>query len=373
MWAAGTRGNESMDPVAASSRASSVGCTAAPLLQPPSLTLMLLITRIALLAIAAIMGASSTAIAQRGGSTTEARLIAGTAVRVRSAPSLDAPVVGRLRFGSSAILQSREQPRDTTWVKVSAQDALTMQEIEGYIHASLTRRVTRENSRLAVGEAIATERLARRDDDFAQRVELFDWVTRINREHEGWGRPDEERGGRLALLQLRAIIAVLATMPRQSEVLPYDGWVGMYPEIVTRDSAGRVAITPALLDSLHARHLETSSSDEIAWIVYQSAPGTDCPPSLVCELTQVAARDAKYLRDHGAGRYAPRVVKNVTTILGKAVRQPVPSEHLDPVRDCALLGPSLATLRAALEGVAGTERDAALGALEKVAARCPAS
>ena len=326
-----------------------------------------------LIAIVILSSLSTTAAAQPGGGTTEARLIAGTAVRVRSAPSLDAPVVALLRLGSSAVIQTADQPRDTTWVKVTAQDALTMQDAEGYIHASLTRRVTRQSNRFVVGEAIAAERLARTGDDFAQRVELFDWVTRINREHEGWARPDDERGGRLALLQIRSVMAVLAAMPRQSEVLPYDGWVVTYPEIVERDSAGHVFIRAEFLDSLHARHVETSSSDEIAWLAYQAMPATDCTRSLVCEVSRLAARDAKYLRDHGAGRHAPRIMKNVVTVLGKAAAQPVPSERFDPARHCSALAPSIATLSAALEGVAGTERDVALGAFSRLAAKCPAA
>jgi len=306
------------------------------------------------------------------GAQTEARLIAGTSVRVRSAPSLDAPVVAMLRLGSSAVLQMPEQPRDTAWVKVLAHDALTMEEADGYIHASLTRRVTRENNRFVVGEAIAMERLARAGDDFAQRVELFDWVTRINREHEAWARPDDERGGRFALLQIRSTIAVIAAMPRNSEVLPYDGWVGRSPEIVERDSAGRVLIRAEFLDSLHSRHIETSSSDEIAWLAYQAGLPTGCHPSLLCDLSRLAARDAKYLRDHGAGRYATPVMKNVLAVLGKTARQQAVGDPFDPPRDCPALASSTATLRASIEGVAGTERDAALAALARLAGKCPA-
>jgi hypothetical protein len=147
----------------------------------------------------------------------------------------------------------------------------------------------------------------------------------------------------------------------------------MYPEIVERDSAGRVLVRAQFLDSLHSRHIETSSSDEIAWLAYQAAPTMDCALALVCELSHLAARDGKYLRHHGAGRYAPRIMKNVVTVLGKAAAQPVPSERFDPARHCSALAPSIATVRAALEGVAGTERDAALGALSRLAAKCAAA
>ena len=47
-------------------------------------------------------------------SGTEAHLVTGTAVRVRSAPSLDAPIVGKLRLGTTVVVPLAEQPRDTS-------------------------------------------------------------------------------------------------------------------------------------------------------------------------------------------------------------------------------------------------------------------
>jgi hypothetical protein len=299
---------------------------------------------------------------------TEPHLITGTAVRVRSAPSLDAPIVGKLRLGVTVIVPLDEQPRDTSWVRVRVDPPHGSESIEGYIHAGLTRRITRDFNRTAVAAEIANERLGRKSDGFEERVELFDWLTEVTREPA-----DHELAGRVALLRIRALRSVLASIPFGRRRPPYDAWVEGHQDLVVyNEPGGEWLVRNDALQAVHDEHIESSSSDELAWMVYDNGLGGECEGYVTCYISWLAKLNGQYLRDHPEGRYAPLVLQRVTDLVKGLLSTPVPSDYFNPAKDCTEMVSATAALRSAIEGTSGTERDSTIALLDQLARPCNA-
>ena len=247
-------------------------------------------------------------------------------------------------------------------------DSRTMQNIDGYIHADLTRQVTRELNRTAIAESIANERLARKGDDFEQRVELFDWLTEVIREPA-----DHALAGRLALLRIRALRSVLTSIPFGRRRPPYDAWVEAHRDLVRyNEPGGEWIVRNEALRAIHDEHIESSSSDEIAWMVYENGIGGECEGYVPCYMTWLVKLDGEYLRHHPEGRYAARVLQRVNDVVKGLLDTPVPSDYFNPARDCTEMIAATAALRSAIEGTSGTERDTTIALLDQIARPCVA-
>jgi hypothetical protein len=295
----------------------------------------------------------------------DAQMIAGTTVHVRAQPTLDSPIIDTLPLGRMVAVPRDGQPRDTTWIRVRPPDGS-----DGYIRADLIRRVPR-GGRAALMEQIASERFARDSDLFRQRVELFDLLNTLRHE-----QLDEERAGRVALLWIRSMRAVMISRFAPRDRAAYEGWHAVAESddlIACEDRPNRCAVKRDLLRELHEKHLETSSSDALAWMLHQSGLRGPCVGFAPCYVEWLAALDAEYLRHHGDGAHASAILKRVVTVARQAAATTAANAWFVVERDCPQLLAITLALRAAIEGASGSERDAALAALPELRRRCESS
>jgi len=289
-------------------------------------------------------------------------MVAGTTVHLRAEPTVRSPILGILPLGRMVAVPRNGQPRDTTWIRVRPPNGL-----DGYIRADLIRRVPL-GRRAAMMEQIATERFSRDGDLFAQRSELFALLNTLRYE-----RLEEERAGRVAVLWIRSMHAVMTSRFAPHEREAYEGWHIVAEDdnlVVCEDRPNRCTVRPELLRELHEKHLETTSSDELGWMLHESGLRGPCVGYAPCYFEWLAALDAEYLRQHPEGAHTPVVLTRVMTVARQAAATPMPNGWFVAERDCGSLLASTLALREAIEGTSGSERDAVLAVLPALRRPC---
>ena len=320
--------------------------------------------RYALCAIAAValLATAPQSRAQEQEQFSEAQMISGTTVHVRAEPNVRSPIIGILPLGRMVAVPKDGQPRDTTWIRVRPPDGTY-----GFIRADLIRQVPL-GGRAAMMEQIATERFSRDGDLFPQRAELFALLNTLRYE-----RLEEERAGRVAVLWIRSMHAVMTSRVAPREREAYEGWhvVAEDDNLIACDARpNRCRVKVELLRELHDKYLETTSSDELAWMLHEVQLRGPCVGYAPCYFEWLAGLDAEYLRQHPEGAHAPALLKRIVTFAREAAATPGPSDWFVTGRDCESLMASTLALRQAVEGTSGPERDAALAVLQRLRERC---
>ena len=335
--------------------------------------------RSSLVALAALTGVAARVDAQRAGPqrelATHARMVSAVNVRLRNAPSYNAAVDSFVPLGTVVVVNQAKQPPDTSWVYVE----LTMTGAPGYIHRSMLRRIPQRGGP-AMAEAIAAERLARRGDPFAWRVQLYDMLT-----HQRDMPADSERMGRIALLWMQSFRSMLGSIPLgDHEREPYRSWfMGRVHDgfISLDESTGTWQIASEPLFAVHDLHRDTRAGDEIAWTVRQMGVRHRCGARAACIIASLDQLDAEYLRRNPEGLHAAEALQRVRTAALAAVSAPVAADRLDPIRDCKTIERTVASVRAAVaattvaprvgfRGVRALDRARTLAAVDSLAARC---
>jgi hypothetical protein len=297
---------------------------------------------------------SSLLIAQDAG-----RFTSASNVRVRTEPSDSAAVVVAVPLGTP--LTGIESGGGGAWLRVRTGDGK-----EGWVRAQFTRRFTGD-TRFDVVEQIAGERLARRGDSFAAQLELVDLLERTMKETN-----DPERGGRLAVLWLRAVSGALGAIPgRARPADPYATWLAAHePLAIFNSPGGQWMIRQEAVRDLHQRHRDSSSADEIAWTAVTLGVAGECEGFAPCYVQRTNTLEGEYLRRHSAGRHADEAVTRIATAAGWWMTRLSSPDSFTPAKDCSALMPSLTPLRAAVASTRTTQREEVLGLLDQTKKAC---
>jgi hypothetical protein len=328
--------------------------------------------------------ASSLVLAAQGQRT---RITTASSVRLRANPSDQARVVATLPLGIELLEQqsgtrSLSETLDAgnrAWLRVKTPTA------EGWVLAGLTRAVT-AGDRLEVSGDIVRRRLAR-DDTFANRVEVVDFVEREQR------RPvDRGTAGALALYRLQAVQAVLAavgggfgphlttrgqTNERRASPVPEGewhqvrSWLAARKDLILFDEPGDEWIVryDAILAE-HDRYRQTAAADDLAWLAATNGLGGECEGDLECYLRSEDLSLGEYLRRHPQGKRVDQALARLAKALSlyrRLVEQP---SAFDPKSDCSRVRKPIDALRAAAAGTTSNARDAALAELDDLMWRC---
>ena len=302
-------------------------------------------------------------------------MVSAVDVRLRQRPSFDAPIDSLVPLGTVVIVNDAKQPRDTSWVYVEVR----LSGAEGYIHGSMMRRIP-QGGGPAIAEEIAAERLARRGDPWEWKTQLFQMLT-----YQRDMPADSERMGRIGLLWIKSFASLLASIPPGEHVTePYRSWFldQVHPGLIVVDeSAGTWRIGIDSLLTVHDRHRETRSADEIAWTIRQMGMGRNCGPSVTCNVAWLDSLDGEYLRRHADGAHAIEAFGRIRAVAERALGEPAGAVGFTPASDCEALSFSVASLRAAVagatiapragfRGVPASVHRRTLGLLDRLAARC---
>ena len=315
------------------------------------------------------------------------RFTIASSVRVRANPSDQARIVVTLPLGTELL----EQPSGTrslsetldsanrAWLRVKTANA------EGWVLTGLTRPVTAGDRLEVIGE-IVRRRLVR-DDTFANRAELLDFIEREQRRTS-----DREVSGTLALYRWQAVHAVLSvigdgfgphltsrdqTNERRVSPVTEQEWqqiqswlAGRKDQILFDEPGGAWILRHDAVLQEHDRHRTTAAADDLAWLASTTGLGGECEGDIECLLTSENLLLGEYLRRHPNGRRVDLVVARIAkgmTLYHRLVEQPA---SFDARKDCPRIKKPVEALRVAVAGTTSAARDAALAELDDLMWRC---
>jgi hypothetical protein len=288
------------------------------------------------------------------------RLTSASNVRVRTEPVESATVVVTLPLGTS-LVGVETGGEDRAWLRVRTGDGQ-----EGWVLTRLTRRFDAEK-RLDVVEQIVAERVGRKGDSLAARVEVVGLVERSIAE-----TTDAERAGRLALLWIQAMRGAASSLPAKHRLTGSSAaWVESQKSAVWWNEVGaNWLLSLDKLQELHQEHRTTSSADAIAWSMVENGLGGECEGYLPCYVERANLLEGEYLRRHPNGRRVDDAVAMVEKATAFWLTRLDKPDAFSPDKDCEELKESLTPLRAAVAATKAAGRDDTLAKLDVLNRKC---
>jgi hypothetical protein len=188
--------------------------------------------------------------------------------------------------------------------------------------------------------------------------------------------PDTGQRGRLALLWLRSMRALLASIPfGASDDERHRDWLARHDTVVMySEPAGQWLIVPDVVWRVHTTHKSTPSAEAVAWLAVENGYPSECEGYIPCYANIMNWLHGEYLRRHPRGAHASDAVGQVHSVLAEALKRlSTDSEtrrYLDPATDCGDLKHGLVPLRAAVLASNGTRRSETLRVIDVLLARC---
>jgi hypothetical protein len=219
-------------------------------------------------------------------------------------------------------------------------------------------------------EGEAARVLEDHDLPFAERAVL---VERLEAAAER--APAADQRGRLALLRLRSLRWLLASVFREAEQDPASRpWLAEHESLVVySEPAGEWLVNPEQVWKIHDNHRSTPSADSIAWFAVTNGYPGECEGYVPCYANILNWLDGEYLRRHPNGRHVDEAVGQVRSSLDQAVRMlsSAPAKDLlDPATDCGDLKTGLEPLRDAVTTSSGSERSGAAAVIDELLQYC---
>jgi hypothetical protein len=188
--------------------------------------------------------------------------------------------------------------------------------------------------------------------------------------------PDPAQRGRLALLWVRGMRALLASIGlASSDDERFRDWLQRHETVVMySEPAGQWLIIPDVVWRVHAAHKSTPSAEAIAWLAVENGYPGECEGYIPCYANIMNWLDGEYLRRHPRGAHASDAVAQVHSSLVEASKRlsidASPLRYLDPATDCGDLKSGLVPLRAAVVASNAAQRKEAVGVIDELLARC---
>lgn len=188
--------------------------------------------------------------------------------------------------------------------------------------------------------------------------------------------PDTAQRGRLALLWLRSMRALLASIGlASSDDERFRDWLQRNETVVIySEPAGQWLIVPELVWRVHAAHKSTPSAEAIAWLAVENGYPGECEGYIPCYANIMNWLDGEYLRRHPRGAHASDAVAQVHSSLAEALKRlstdASPLRYLDPATDCGDLKSGLVPLRAAVLASNAPQRKETVGVVDDLLAKC---
>jgi hypothetical protein len=187
--------------------------------------------------------------------------------------------------------------------------------------------------------------------------------------------PNTEQRGRLALLWLRSVRSLLATIPFDTGPdARHREWLERHESVVVySEPAGQWLIVPGVVWRVHDAQKSTPSAEAIAWFAVENGYPGECEGYIPCYANILNWLDGEYLRRHPRGAHASEAVAQVQASLAQAVKLLAgtsPEDSLNPRTDCGDLKAGLVPLRAAISASNAARRSETVGVIDELLARC---
>src|SRR5687768_14517027 len=183
-------------------------------------------------------------------------------------------------------------------------------------------------------EREAAQALRTESESFSTRAAL---VARLQAGSER--ASDREQRGRLALMWLRGMRSLLATLPfGGSDDERYRAWLERHETVVLySEPAGQWLVLPAPVWRIHDAHKSTRAAEAIAWFAVENGYPGECEGYVPCYANIMNWLDGEYLRRHPRGGHASEAVEQVHSSLVESVKRLAGKDaesYLNPRTDC---------------------------------------
>ncbi len=303
------------------------------------------------------------------------RIVSGSGVRLRAAPSVSAAEVGKLALGTlldELEIGSKEEKigsRSGRWYRVAIPDGRS-----GWIFGAFTIPVS-GNDRDTAFMILANARLANENQTPGELLELH----QLLRSAISMASSDASRAG-LEFCALLALNRYLREADRSSSPDAVPAAVSAYADdLVYSEPAGMYMCKYNLFWDLYEKCISLPMAEEMAWkAARQPIPG-ETEGFLDLMLAQMDETHGRYLRAQPMGTHVGEALKNINEYLfivatDETLREPadIPEEELkqrlpEESRQAAL--DALTRLSAAIEAVTHPDRDTLLRRLDALAGR----
>lgn len=285
-------------------------------------------------------------------------------VRLRSAAAADAPVVTELPLGSQLEIAAIQRTGDWVAVQIPGAGGDT-----AWVNGLLVVPVNADTWPQVVRRLIAG-RLARAGDGFAARVQLLDLIESVQQ-----GSWDHEAAARLELQRLRALQAVLYSIPLQgARSDPHiAGWVAhRAQQIRYNEPGGHWLIRNEVILAAHDAFPGTASADDMAWMAVEIGLAGECEGHIVCYLEWTDRLQGEYLRRQPAGRHVEAAVGRLIDLIGRAFATDAIAHqyYFDPQQECDAMIAVTRALDAAVRSSQATQREMVSAKLADLQALC---
>lgn len=225
-----------------------------------------------------------------------------TGARVRSAPNLNAKVLGSTKMGT--VYTSLTAKGD--WHNISFG-----KNVNGWISGTVVESFDKAR-RGAIYQNMATKYFKREKLDFNTAAELFDFLTEIQTETAGTSVEAD-----LALKRFIALAAALQAIPPEkvNDKQYADFTKANESEVVYSDPAGQYFVIAEKIWDLREKYASLPIAEEIAWKAAQTYLPGECEGYVICTLYNIRDTDGKYLEFYPNGRNSKEAMENLANYL----------------------------------------------------------
>ncbi len=225
-----------------------------------------------------------------------------TEARVRSAPNLNAKVLGATKLGTVYPIVGQK----TGWYNINFNEGYN-----GWISATIVEAFD-ESRQSAIFQKIAANYLNRPKLDFDTASELFDFLSNIQSTVTG-----SNAESYFAFNRLAALAAAIEAIPRDKiDKAPYKTFAEANNEdVVYSEPSGQYLVIAERFWELREKYSRLPIAEEIAWKGSKTYLPGECEGFVVCHLYNLRDTTAKYLVFYPNGTHSKAAVQEVAEYL----------------------------------------------------------
>lgn len=231
-----------------------------------------------------------------------------TEARVRSAPNLNAKVLGATKLGTVYEIIGKRGD----WYNISFNG-----NANGWISGTIVESFV-ETRRSFIYQSLANKYINRPKLEFRDASELFDFLSNIQNEVVRTNaEPD------LAFKRLIALAAALDAIPleKSDQKIYKDFAQANESEIVYSDPAGQYFVIAGKLWDLRDKYAGNPIAEDIAWKASQTSLPGECEGYVPCHLYSTRETDGKYLELYPNGKHSKEALESMAEYLGYIAEQ----------------------------------------------------
>lgn len=252
----------------------------------------------------------------------EAKIVAGTGVRVRAEPNTNAKEVGKLSFGTTITSTQRTK----TPSKIGTNSAYWYQvatPLSGWVFGGFLQTTDASKpdaaalallrSKLGAADVVLDEKTLR----FADAVEVSQFAEKAAQVAK-----DTQSKGELALDKWRAVQAsFLAIEPAQMEKPPYLDWFKSHGDkVYYHELAAAYFVNANTLWALADEYQTAAIGDAIAWQAANAALGGECEGFIDCSSGRSQMMEGEYLLRYPHGKHVKDALMDVQEVVDYALK-----------------------------------------------------